>query len=193
MMNKSFMCRTSLFSSLALIASLLTGQPAAADSVLSITADSVRTMTIQGAAKDVIVANPAVIDIALQRPDHFTIIGKAIGRTTLLILDADQKVLLSTTVVVSEGDPGMLTVRGPRGGAMSQDSYACAQRCSLIPGSSIGGSSGQGSMVANPDPEALAAAKQPQQVTKVDTKYKMKVSPNGDITGTRTSTPQYGQ
>ena len=187
------MRRTFRFVSLAVMVSLVAARPATAGSVLSITQDSVRTMIIQGAAKDVIVANPAVIDIALQRPDHFTIIGKSVGRTTLLILDADQKVLLSTTVVVSEGDPGMLTVRGPRGGTLSQDSYACVERCSLIPGSSIGGSSGQGSMVANPDPEALAAAKQPQQVTRVDTQYKMKMSPNGDITGTRTSTPQYGQ
>jgi hypothetical protein len=77
---------------------------------------------------------------------------------------------------------------------MSQDSYACAQNCTLIPGSNVGGSNGGGSLGSGPGPsdaQPPAASPDTNKVSKIDTKIKMKITPTGDITGTRTSIPQY--
>jgi hypothetical protein len=194
MMNKSFMRRaTQQFSMIVAMLFLAPGW-ALAGQILSIPVDTAQSMEIQGAAKDVIIANPAVADVTLQRPDHFVIIGKQPGRTTLLILGPNQEILLNRMVVVSDGNDGLVTVRGPRGGTMSQDSYACAQNCSLIPGSNVGGSNGGGSLGSGPGPSDApppGATPDTNKVSKIDTKIKMKISPTGDVTGTRTSIPQY--
>ncbi len=193
MMNKSFM-RFSTPQCLLVAGFVLLGsQLAMADQILSIPANSAEGLEIKGMAKDVIVANPSVADVALQTPNHLVIIGKQPGRTTLLILGPNQEVLLNRMVIVSEGNGGLITVHGPRGGTMSRDSYACAQNCSLIPGSNIGGSSGGGSLGSGLGPSEPAPDAGANKVSKVDSTVKLKVSPNGDVTGTRTEVPQYGQ
>jgi hypothetical protein len=193
MMNKSFMRAAILgFTSLSALVVL---QPAAkADQVLSIPLASVKILQLQQPARDVIIADPGIADITMQAPDRMVLIGKQAGRTSLIVLDANQKVLLSRMVVVSDGDGGLVVVHGPRGGTMSQDSYACAEHCNLIPGSGIGGSGGGGAFKNNPlSAETVSGqANDPGKVQRVDTKLKMKVSPNGVVTGTRTDVPVYG-
>jgi hypothetical protein len=194
MMNKSFM--RSLIWQAILFAGLLIAleQPATADQVLSIPLNNAERLRLKGTAKDVIIANPAVADVTLVTPNQLVVIGKQAGRTTLLILDEKQQVLLNSMVVVSDGNNGLVTVHAPRGSRIGQDSYACAQNCTLIQdanstvSSAGGGESNDGSATATDDAAAPASA----AVTKVDTKIKYKISPNGVVTGTRTDVPTYG-
>lgn len=191
MMNKSFM-RTVILG-FTVWSMLVVLQPAAkADQILSIPLATVRILQLQAPAKDIIIADPGIADVTMQAPDRMVLIGKQAGRTSLIILDSDKKVLLSRMVVVSDGDGGLVVVHGPRGSTLSQDSYACAAHCTLISG--MGGSGGGGAFSNNPAP-ADTASTQPNdtnQVQRVDTKIKMKVTPNGTVTGTRTDVPVYG-
>ena len=192
MMNKSFM-RLTFSIALVAFAMLVAGERLAqADQVVSIPLNDAEKLKIKGTAKDVILANPAVADVTMLTPDQLIIIGKQAGRTTLLILDAEQKVIFNGMVVVSDGSGGLVTVHGPGG----QNSYACAQNCTLIQGANgtvTGGSGGGGAVNLGSGSDAPAPAPAvPEPITKVDTKIKMKVSPNGEITGTRTDVPTYG-
>lgn len=194
MMNKSFMRHLALQCLLLLGALTIGSHFTQADDIMSIPVDTAKEMKIKGIAKDVIIANPSVADVTLQAPDHLVIIGRQPGRTTLLILGPDQEILLNRMVVVSDGNEGLVTVHGPRGGTMSRDSYACAQNCTLIPGSNVGGNSGGGSLGSGPGPsDAVPQDANANKVSKVDSKVKLKISPNGDVSGTRTEIPQYGQ
>lgn len=192
MMNKSFM-RRAFLQVLALIGLLLlSGSLASADQVLSIPLNNAERLKIRGTAKDVIIANPAVADVTVLEPDQFIIIGKQAGRTTLLILDSQERVLLSSMVVVSDGSGGLVTVHAPRGDAIRQDDYACAQNCTLIEGSNatVNKEIGSSNKITAETSDA-GMPPPPAPVTKVDSKIKLKVSPNGEITGTRTDVPTY--
>ncbi|HVJ40077.1 MAG TPA: pilus assembly protein N-terminal domain-containing protein [Dongiaceae bacterium] len=190
MMNKSFMRAFLLLCAISAAIPVYTSR-ARADGILSIPLNSAEIIRLQGNPKDIIIANPNVADVTLQTPDHMIIIGKQPGRTSLLILDPEQKIILKRMVVVSDGNDGLVIVHGPRGGTMSQDSYACAQNCTMIPGSNIGGSTG-GGIFSAPAPDTSSQDTTPGPVTQVQSKIKMKVSPNGEVTGTRTDVPVYG-
>lgn len=184
MMNKSFM---RAFILVCAASAVIWGfaPVASADAVLSIPLNSVQMIHLQGTPKDIIIANPAIADVTMQTPDQMIIIGKAAGRTSLLILDPEQKVILKRMVVVSDGNDGLVIVHGPRGGTMSQDSYACAQNCTLIPGSNIGGSTG-GGLFSAPSPDTTSQDATPAPVGKVEGKI------NGDAAGTKAAAPAYG-
>jgi hypothetical protein len=189
-MNKSFM-RLAFSKALLAVALLIAGgHLAQADQIISIPLNDAEKLTIKGAAKDVILANPAVADVTMLRPDLLIIIGKQAGRTTLLILDDKQKVVFNGMVVVSDGSGGLVTVHGPGG----QNSYACAQNCTLIQGGNgtISTGSSGGSNLGTGNDSVPPAPTDPAPITKVDTKIKLKMSPNGDINGTRTDVPTYG-
>ena len=120
MMNKSFMRRAFLQALAPIGLLLLSGSLASADQVLSIPLNNAERLKIRGTAKDIIIANPAVADVTVLEPDQFIIIGKQAGRTTLLILDSQERVLLSSMVVVSDGSGGLVTVHAPRGDTIKQ-------------------------------------------------------------------------
>jgi hypothetical protein len=190
MMNKSFMritfCRSLLLTGLLLASEHL----AMADQILSVPLNNAEHLRLKGTAKDVIIANPAVADVTMLAPDQLVVIAKQAGRTTLLILDAQQRVLLNAMLVVSDGSGGLVTVHAPRGGRIGQDNYACAQNCTLIPDSGSGAGSAGGDSA--PDTTSDAAPIEPAPISKIDSKMKFKVSPNGVISGTRTDVPTYG-
>lgn len=191
-MNKSFMRRPYLSILICAMWSVAWMNPTKADQVLSVPLDTAQSIRLSGQAKDVIIANPGIADVTLQAPDQFIIIAKQAGRTSLLILDANRNVLLNRMVVVSEGDTGLLTVRGPRGGVMSQDSYACARHCTLIPGTNVGGAYGGGSLGTGAGPlDTGTTPSSSEKLSKTDSKVKTKTAPNGDVTGT-TNAPVYG-
>jgi len=144
-MNKSFKTILCLFAAAALVTISVPflAPPANADQALTIDLNGALPLALKVPAKDVIVGNPAVADVSLQSPDHLVIIGKQAGRTRLLVLDANQKVVLNQIIIVTEGDVGMVSVYGPRSGTMTQSDYACGYHCSAI-GSGSGSSNGGG-------------------------------------------------
>ncbi|MET1029201.1 MAG: pilus assembly protein N-terminal domain-containing protein [Dongiaceae bacterium] len=159
-MNKSFknILRPSAVAALMIAATLFLAHSADADQALTIDLNGVLPLALRAPAKDVIVGNPAIADVSMQSPDHLVLIGKQAGRTRLLVLDANHKVVLNQIIIVTEGDVGMVSVYGPRGGTMTQSDYACGYHCSVISGPAssnsggggiVGGSNGSGSSSGN--------------------------------------------
>jgi pilus assembly protein CpaC len=57
-------------------------------------------LRIDQPAASVFVANPAIADVAVKSPRLIYVLGKKAGETTLYVVDGNEKVLLSSTVVV---------------------------------------------------------------------------------------------
>ena len=108
---------------LVLIAAALPGMALA--QALSVTIDQAQRLTISRPAKDVIVGNPAMVDVAILDEHHLLLTGKAYGVTNLLVTDALGRAILSRQMIVSAPEQNRVSVY--RGGAVT--SYACSGKC----------------------------------------------------------------
>lgn len=68
---------------------------------IKIEAGKAETVTLPGAAADVLVANPAIADVGSLRADRLYIVGKTVGDTNVLAFDAEGNQLADITVNVS--------------------------------------------------------------------------------------------
>jgi len=85
-------------------------------------------VTVGGAVRDVVVADPAVADISVINERTLLVMGKRPGVTALMIFGAGGRTLAARQVVVSEtGDSGVTIYRGVNGAG-----YACASRCTRV-------------------------------------------------------------
>jgi Flp pilus assembly secretin CpaC len=108
---------------LALIAATLPG--AAMAQALTVTIDQAQRLTISRPAKDVIVGNPALVDVAILDEHHLLLTGKAYGVTNLVVTDPLGREILQRQMIVSAPEQNRVTVY--RGADAS--SYACAGKC----------------------------------------------------------------
>lgn len=102
---------------------LAAAAPAAAGG-LAVPLDSAVRLQLSGAAADVIVANPAVADVAIVDERTVVVLGRAHGTTGLLVFDSARRVLWDGPVTVT-APAGRITVY--RGAEEHQ--YACVSRC----------------------------------------------------------------
>lgn len=125
------------FVAVLLAASALWAGPvlAADQGVLSITVNKASVLHLSAPAQRVIVANPAIADVTVEKPTLITLFGKTVGETSLTVLGVDDQEILSRTVVVTGAGDHTVTVHGPGAqGPVSRD-YACVgQRCSKVGG-----------------------------------------------------------
>jgi Flp pilus assembly secretin CpaC len=108
---------------LVLLAAALPG--AALAQALSVTIDQAQRITISRPAKDVIVGNPAMVDVAILDEHHLLLTGKAYGVTNLLVTDALGRAILSRQMIVSAPEQNRVSVY--RGASVT--SYACSGKC----------------------------------------------------------------
>ena len=97
--------------------------PAAAAG-LAVPLDGAVRRGLRGSAADVIVANPAVADVAIVDERTVVVLGKAHGTTSILVFDGARRILWDGAVTVT-APAGRITVY--RGGDAHQ--YACLSRC----------------------------------------------------------------
>jgi len=123
------------FVAVLLTASALWAMPAlAADQgTLTVTVNKAEILHLSAPAQRVIVANPAIADVTVEKPTLITLFGKTVGETSLTVLGADDQEILSRTVVVTGAGDHTVTVHGPGDqGPVSRD-YACVgERCSKV-------------------------------------------------------------
>ena len=108
---------------LVLLAAALPGMALA--QALSVTIDQAQRITISRPAKDVIVGNPAMVDVAILDEHHLLLTGKAYGVTNLLVTDALGRAILSRQMIVSAPEQNRVSVY--RGANVT--SYACSGKC----------------------------------------------------------------
>lgn len=115
---------------LALIAAAAVLPSVSMAQALTVTIDQAQRLTISRPAKDVIVGNPALVDVAILDEHHLLLTGKAYGMTNLVVTDPLGREILQRQMVVQAPEQNRVTVY--RGAEAS--SYACAGKCERAAG-----------------------------------------------------------
>lgn len=87
--------------------------------------DHAKVVRLPEKAQTVIVGNPAIADVAVQRNGVMVVTGKSFGVTNLIALDGTGTLLAESLVRVGAASDALLTVQ--RG--MERESYSCAPIC----------------------------------------------------------------
>ncbi|HLI65843.1 MAG TPA: pilus assembly protein N-terminal domain-containing protein [Caulobacteraceae bacterium] len=112
--------------SLTVVMTLAAGAAFAAG--LSVELNQSRRVILPGVAANVVVANPAIADVAMTDPHSVVIMGKAYGVTEIMVTDHAGRTLFDGRVAVVAPDQARVTVyRG-----VTPVEYNCAGRCQAL-------------------------------------------------------------
>lgn len=101
--------------------------PATAET-LRIEVNKASILKLAKAPTTIIIGNPALADVTPQENNILVLVGKASGRTNIIILDAMGNVMHNYDIAVQEEQDGNLTVYK----AGKQWSYSCAPYCERV-------------------------------------------------------------
>jgi hypothetical protein len=99
--------------------------PAANGDAVTVTVDHAKVLRLPEKAQTVIVGNPAIADVTIQRNGVMIVTGKSYGVTNLIALDATGALLAESSLRVSAASDSILTVQ--RG--LERESYSCTPAC----------------------------------------------------------------
>lgn len=99
--------------------------PAANGDTVAVTVDHAKVLRLPEKAQTVIVGNPTIADVTVQRNGVMIVTGKSYGVTNLIALDATGALLAESTVRVGAASDSILTVQ--RG--LERESYSCTPAC----------------------------------------------------------------
>lgn len=98
--------------------------PARADSVV-VMIDHAKVVRLPAKAQTVIVGNPAIADVSVQKNGVMIVTGKSFGVTNLIALDGSGALLAESLVQVgAAADTTLVVQRG-----MDRESYSCTPAC----------------------------------------------------------------
>jgi hypothetical protein len=100
------------------------GADARAEAV-TVTVDHAKVLRLPEKAQTVIVGNPAIADVTVQRNGVMIVTGKSYGVTNLIALDATGALLAESSIRVGAATDSILTVQ--RG--LERESYSCTPNC----------------------------------------------------------------
>lgn len=92
---------------------------------VQVVVDHAKVLRLPEKAQTVIVGNPAIADVTVQRNGVMVVTGKSYGVTNLIALDATGALLAESTVRVGAATDSILTVQ--RG--LERESYSCNPAC----------------------------------------------------------------
>lgn len=92
---------------------------------VQVVVDHAKVLRLPEKAQTVIVGNPAIADVTVQRNGVMIVTGKSYGVTNLIALDATGALLAESTVRVGAASDSILTVQ--RG--LERESYSCTPAC----------------------------------------------------------------
>lgn len=113
-----------VLSGLALASGPAVAQQAKPETVL-VTVDQAKVVRLPERAQTVIVGNPGIADVAVQKNGVMVVTGKSFGVTNLIALDAGGTLLAESLVRVRSDSDSILTVQ--RG--LERESYSCTPTC----------------------------------------------------------------
>ncbi|MGE7471719.1 pilus assembly protein N-terminal domain-containing protein [Bosea sp. NPDC003192] len=96
-----------------------------AGEAVQVVVDHAKVLRLPEKAQTVIVGNPAIADVTVQRNGVMVVTGKSYGVTNLIALDATGALLAESTVRVGAATDSILTVQ--RG--LERESYSCTPAC----------------------------------------------------------------
>jgi Pilus formation protein N terminal region len=113
----------------ALIFTSTLGQAAAETPTFSepftVVIDHAKVLRLPDRTQTVIVGNPVIADVAVQKSGILVLTGKSFGRTNLIALDGAGALLAESFVSVQAPDDAIVTVQ--RG--LDRESYSCTPHC----------------------------------------------------------------
>ena len=92
---------------------------------LSITVDRAKVIRLPERTQTVVIGNPAIADMSVQKNGIVVVTGKSYGVTNLIALDLNGNMLAESTVSVSAPSEAILVVQ--RG--LVRESYSCTPNC----------------------------------------------------------------
>ncbi len=103
---------------------------------VSVVLDQAKVMSLPSGTRTVVVGNPAIADVVVQKNGIIVITGKNYGLTNLIALDGTGKIIAESSLFVEQPSDGVVTVQ--RG--LDRESYSCSPSCAptLVPGDSDG-------------------------------------------------------
>ncbi|MHC2090107.1 pilus assembly protein N-terminal domain-containing protein [Methylobacterium sp. CM6244] len=96
-----------------------------APATVAVSVDNAKVIRLPERTQTVIVGNPLVADVALQRNGIVILTGKSFGSTNLIALDASGTMLAESIVSVQAAQGSIVTVQ--RG--LDRESYSCTPNC----------------------------------------------------------------
>ncbi|GGE40913.1 hypothetical protein GCM10011367_14330 [Marinicauda pacifica] len=112
----------------ALLSAVALGAAAEARPV-QVPADHATLIRLPDTASAVVVGNPSIADATLYDGQTLFVTGKLFGRTNLIALDTDGRVVYTNDLVVSRSDRGSVEVFRN----VNRESYSCAPTCEAAP------------------------------------------------------------
>lgn len=111
----------------AALTSLIALAPASAASPVVVHVDQARIIKLPERAVTVVIGNPLIADLSLQRNGLAVITGKGYGATNVVVLDKDGSVLAEHDIEVQGPvDPTVVVFRGDA----VRETYSCTPDCS---------------------------------------------------------------
>ena len=112
---------------LSLAALLLGAGPATAQAptAVTVTVDNAKVIRLPESTQTVIVGNPIIADVSLQKNGVLILTGKSFGSTNLIALDRSGNMLAESTISVQAPQAAVVTVQ--RG--LERESYSCTPNC----------------------------------------------------------------
>lgn len=92
---------------------------------VTVTVDHAKVLRLPEKAQTVIVGNPAIADVTIQRNGVMVVTGKSYGVTNLIALDATGALIAESSLRVAAATESILTVQ--RG--LERESYSCTPAC----------------------------------------------------------------
>ncbi len=103
---------------------LLSPNLAAAEDLI-VQYDQARLLRLPEPAANIIIGNPSIADVTLQSAELLIITGKTFGVTNMIIMDKNDKIILSQRLMVKSDDQKVVSLQ--RG--ISTTTFACMPKC----------------------------------------------------------------
>jgi hypothetical protein len=108
----------------ALVACLQAFSPAMANETITLMLDRATVIKAPARTTMVVIGNPAIADVSVQRNGVLVLTGKAFGETNLLALDDDGNLVSETWLRVQASNRNVVVFRGAE-----PESYSCTPEC----------------------------------------------------------------
>ncbi|GJD47989.1 hypothetical protein OPKNFCMD_0702 [Methylobacterium crusticola] len=92
---------------------------------VTVSVDNAKVIRLPERTATVVVGNPIIADVSLQRNGIVILTGKSFGSTNLIALDPSGAMLAESFISVQAGSPSVVTVQ--RG--LERESYSCTPAC----------------------------------------------------------------
>ncbi|WP_342359824.1 pilus assembly protein N-terminal domain-containing protein [Terrarubrum flagellatum] len=110
------------------------GAAQAADEVVSVVLNQARILRLPEKARTIVIGNPMIADVTMQKHGNLVLTGKGYGSTNLIALDDKGAIVAESRIRVEAAqDSTLVVLRG-----MERESYSCSPQCQ--PTSTLGDS-----------------------------------------------------